>query len=270
MKLISNYHTHTFRCGHALGEDEDYVKGALELNLKNLGFSDHVPLKGLHFPHMRQDYEMLDDYLTSIKSLKEKYKDKINIYVGFEAEYIPEFVSEYKDLLENKGIDYLICGQHCYIENNQQIFYNSTHNSQEMVVKYVDAVIEAIHSGLFIYIAHPDHFMNGYRIWDDFAIEQSKRLLEEAEKYQIPLEINVAGLRFSEYKHKKNAEGRPIENLYPYDKFWDLASTYNIKGIIGIDAHRKEDFLDGVDKEALEFAKKHNIKLIDKLEIKKR
>lgn len=268
MKLESNYHTHTYRCGHALDQDEDYVQGAIELGIKDLGFSDHVPLIGLHFPLMRQDYEMLEDYKNSIKQLQEKYKDQITIHIGFEAEYLEEYLDEYKDLLKNKGIDYLICGQHCLIENNKQVPYNSFKHNQEMLTKYIDALISAIHSGLFIYIAHPDHFMNGYRIWDDFAIKESRRLLKEAEKYNIPLEINVAGLRFAEYKHRTNGKGMPLENLYPYDKFWNLVGEYNIKGIIGIDAHRKNDFLDGIEKEALEFASKHHIKLINRLDFK--
>lgn len=162
----------------------------------------------------------------------------------------------------------MICGQHCLIENNKQVPYNSFKHNQEMLTKYIDALISAIHSGLFIYIAHPDHFMNGYRIWDDFAIKESRRLLKEAEKYNIPLEINVAGLRFAEYKHRTNGKGMPLENLYPYDKFWNLVGEYNIKGIIGIDAHRKNDFLDGIEKEALEFASKHHIKLINRLDFK--
>ena len=187
MKLKSNYHTHTYRCGHALDNDEDYVQGAIEIGIKDLGFSDHVPFKELHFPGMRQDYEMLEDYRKSIKSLQEKYKDQITLHIGFEAEYVDEYIDEYKDLLKSKKIDYLICGQHCFLENNEQIWYNSYHHNHEMLTKYIDALIQAIRSGLFIYIAHPDHFMNGYRVWDDFAIMQSRRLLEEASKYNIPL-----------------------------------------------------------------------------------
>lgn len=268
MKLTSNYHTHTQRCGHAIDEDEDYVLGAIELGLTELGFSDHVPFKGLHFKGTRQDYEMLDDYIGSITALRQKYKDKINLHIGFEAEYVDEYIDEYVDMLNYKGIEYLICGQHCYLKDNEPIWYNSKQHDSEALTKYIDALINAIRSKLFVYIAHPDHFMNGYRIWDDFAVKQSRRLFEEASKYNIPLEINVAGLRFAEYKHRTNAQGMPIENLYPYANFWDLASEYDIKGIIGIDAHRKYDMLDGVEQEAIEFAKEHNIQLINKLDLK--
>ena len=42
--MIANYHTHTARCGHAVGEDREYAEMALARGLKTLGFSDHVPM----------------------------------------------------------------------------------------------------------------------------------------------------------------------------------------------------------------------------------
>ena len=42
--MIANYHTHTYRCGHAVGEDREYVEKAIERGLQVLGFSDHVPM----------------------------------------------------------------------------------------------------------------------------------------------------------------------------------------------------------------------------------
>ena len=43
MKIKYNYHTHTKRCGHAIGNDEDYVINAIKAGYKILGFSDHAP-----------------------------------------------------------------------------------------------------------------------------------------------------------------------------------------------------------------------------------
>ena len=39
----TNFHTHTARCLHATGTDEDYVKAALHSGYTLLGFSDHTP-----------------------------------------------------------------------------------------------------------------------------------------------------------------------------------------------------------------------------------
>lgn len=266
-KLIANYHTHTYRCGHAYGSDESYVKAAIEYGIKYLGFSDHISFKGLSFPRMRQDREMLDDYINSINILKEKYKDLIDIKIGFEAEYIEEFLDDYKELLNSKKIDYLICGQHCIIKGNEQAWYNRNYHDEKTIISYTDMVIRAIKSGLFKYIAHPDLFMNGYQIWDEASIRESKRIIEASIEYNVPLEINVSGLRYHKSKHKINNDGRLIENMYPYNEFWKMVGEYKALAIIGVDAHRDIDFLDGVIDEAIEIAEKYNIKLIEKLDI---
>ena len=41
--MLTNYHTHTRRCGHAVGEDREYAEAAVQAGLKILGFSDHAP-----------------------------------------------------------------------------------------------------------------------------------------------------------------------------------------------------------------------------------
>ena len=41
--MIANYHTHTWRCNHATGQEEEYVLTAVEQGFQILGFSDHAP-----------------------------------------------------------------------------------------------------------------------------------------------------------------------------------------------------------------------------------
>ncbi len=38
-----NYHTHTFRCHHAGGEEIEYIKNAIKAGIKDFGFADHAP-----------------------------------------------------------------------------------------------------------------------------------------------------------------------------------------------------------------------------------
>lgn len=40
--MKTNYHTHTTRCMHAVGDDEDYVRSAIKGGFQELGFSDHA------------------------------------------------------------------------------------------------------------------------------------------------------------------------------------------------------------------------------------
>ena len=38
-----NYHTHTARCMHAVGTDEEFILAAIEAGYTVIGFSDHSP-----------------------------------------------------------------------------------------------------------------------------------------------------------------------------------------------------------------------------------
>ena len=41
--MIANYHTHTYRCGHAEGSERDYAEKAAKAGLRILGIADHTP-----------------------------------------------------------------------------------------------------------------------------------------------------------------------------------------------------------------------------------
>ena len=100
-----NYHTHTKRCNHAVGEDEEYVLSAIENGYKVLGFADHTPWKynSDYTPRIRMKLEEFEDYYKSIKALKEKYKDQIEILIGVEAEYFPAHRHIFADCRQQKA-----------------------------------------------------------------------------------------------------------------------------------------------------------------------
>ena len=86
--MKNNYHSHTYRCGHAAGRDEDYVLSAIRNGFNTIGFTDHVMVPGIEDDFgMRGGYSEFQGYLDSVNSLKEKYKDQINVIVGIESEY---------------------------------------------------------------------------------------------------------------------------------------------------------------------------------------
>jgi histidinol-phosphatase (PHP family) len=247
-KLEYNYHTHTYRCGHAIGLDEEYVQEAIKTGIKRMGFSDHIFLPNFYQPRIRGSYLLLDDYLDSINRLREKYKDQIDIVVGFEAEYAPTYLDYYKDLLFSKKIDYLILGQH-YKEINGSMYLFKT------CEEYVDNVIAGLKTGLFKYIAHPDIFVMFNGGWDWGLEIYARRILKACKEYNIPIEINLAGL----------LGGRE----YPCDEFFEIAKEYDLDVVIGVDAHRPEQFNVNDFNVGIEFAKKHQLRLIE-LDIKKK
>jgi len=231
-KIDYNYHSHSYRCGHAVGEDEEYIKTAIEAGFKEYGVSDHIILPNIIHHNMRGTYDQLEDYLKSFYKLKEKYKDKINVKVGFEAEYMDQYKDYYKSLLDSHKIEYLILGQHCYYKDNKVNWYIAM-DSAKGIKEYTDHLIKGIESGLFTYVAHPDMFCIFYDTWDELAISCSKRIIEASIKHNCPLEINLCKVRATKYGYIE----REYASIYPFVPFWKLVSKYNAHIVVGIDTH---------------------------------
>lgn len=241
-----NYHTHTFRCHHASGEDREYVEKAIAAGIKNFGFSDHVPYPFPHgyVSHIRMKPEMIEDYIDSITSLKKEYVNDINISIGFEAEYYKEFWEDLCTFLQPYNIDYLILGQH-YVGNEISGPYSGNPTSDTSILTgYVDQVIEAINTNRFKYICHPD--LINYTGDANIYSREMTRLCTAAKAVNIPLEINLLGF--------------VDQRIYPAARFLQIASSVGNKFVFGYDAHNPDSLIDnnGVNN-CIAFAERNNI-----------
>ena len=259
--MRNNYHTHTYRCGHAVGEDEDYVIEAIALGMQTLGFSDHVMLEGFSQPNVRGDFYLSENYFSSIRNLKEKHKERINILLGYEAEAFPEYFSYYKKLLEENIIDYLILGNHCQLKDGKVEYFFSKATTKEDVIRYKDTLIEGMKTGLFIYVAHPDYFMGGYSNFDRTCKICAHEICKVAAELDIPLEFNFAAIRTGKYKI-----GEKERFLYPHEEFWKIAKKYKCKMILGLDAHAPSELSHERNDIGYKMAKDYGLEIIDKLD----
>ena len=71
-----NYHSHTYRCGHADLDmkDEEYIKEYIKMRFEKIAITDHCPEKNKidKRDNMRMDYTQKCEYLKSIKKIKRK------------------------------------------------------------------------------------------------------------------------------------------------------------------------------------------------------
>lgn len=260
MEVNFNMHTHTYRCKHATGTDEEYVLSAIKGGIKTLGFSDHAFFPNIVHEGMRGDYSELDGYISSINELKRKYKKEVDIKLGFEIEYQEKFYSFYRFLLKEKGFDFLILGQHLtYDESGKPVYYFRKCNILEGIINYKNDLIEGMKTGLFLYVCHPDLFMNNVTQITPEIEQVCNEICEASVKFNIPLEINLGGVRQRQNKILFTDQ----VNCYPSDFFWKIASNYHVKCIVGIDAHEPKDLEDSKTIDyAIDFAKKYKLDLI--------
>ena len=253
--MIANYHTHTPRCRHAEGTEEEFVRAALEGDLKILGFSDHTPywFPGDYYSHMRMYPNELEEYCQSVRNIRKKYGDQLQIHLGLEAEYYPAYFGELLPRLRDHGIEYMLLGQHWIGSEIGQPYCGRPTEDEEILRRYCDQVIEAINTGLFTYIAHPDliNFVGDKKIYRYHI----GRLCREANACGLPLEINLLGLE----------EGRH----YPNPLLWEVAGEENCRCIIGCDAHSPRAIPnEPVEKRARELAQSYGLEILDTVELR--
>ncbi len=231
-----NYHTHTSRCFHAKGSDEAFVLAAIEAGFDEIGFADHTAWKfdSDFVSHMRMHESELEDYCNSIKHLREKYKDKISIKLGLECEYFKKYMPWLKSALKEHCIDYIILGHH-FSDDEKGGNYNGSLTEAEDIYRYAEDVIEAMETGLFAYVAHPDLFMRGYPDFDSHCKKVSEDIIKAAIRTGTPLEYNLLGLKHG------ISDGKPG---YPHPEFWKIAAELKPKVLVGIDAHYPADYLE--------------------------
>ncbi len=255
LEILKNFHTHTYRCGHATGNVSDFVKSALQNNITHLGISDHVPLPDGKWD-IRMPYKELPEYVRDIEEAQES-NSEIKIYKSAECDYAQEYVNYFKEeLLGKYKMDYLMGGVHFIPRNKNWINCYYADNSKESLFAYTNYLIDVIDCDLFAFIAHPDVFAVFYHLWDSEAVACSRAILEAASSKNRILEINGSG-----YRKNPIETPRGWRRPYPIDEFWLLAAEYNIRVIINSDAHRPEDVADFG--ESFQLARELGLEVVD-------
>lgn len=227
--MIANYHTHTTKCKHAVGDEEEYVRKALLCGFLELGFSDHVPYPCGDFKsNIRMEIEETKDYVATIQYLQRKYEKQIRILIGYEMEFFPSYFKQCLSNLEKYGYDYLILSQHFVEDEIHGVYVGNETHDVKLLHRYADLLLRGMETGKFAMVGHPDviQFTGSKREY--YAV--MKEVCMTAKELKIPLEYNILGKK--EGKH------------YPSESFFAIASEVGNEIIIGIDAHSPEELSD--------------------------
>ena len=247
--MLFNYHTHTKRCRHAVGEDREYVEKAIQRGIQVLGFADHAPYlfpNTDYYSSFRMFTDELESYAESVRALQKEYAKDIRILCGFELEYYPAYHEEEKKFLSKINPDYFIMGQH-FAGNEINTPYVPYMQGEENLVGYISQILEGLKTGDFLYLAHPD--LAGYRYPEEVWQREYRRLCEGAKALNIPLEINLLGLKTKRH--------------YPDRKLFKIAAEVGNKVLLGFDVHDPQSFCDiEVEEEALQIVEELGLDLI--------
>jgi histidinol-phosphatase (PHP family) len=225
--MLIDLHNHTSLCNHADGNINEYIEKAIECNVKYFGFSDHAPMD--FDSKYRMSFDDMSKYEKDVLNAKEKYKNKIEILLGYEVDYLKGHMDE---RVLNANVDYLIGSVHFIDEwgfDNPEFIGNYEHQDiDEIWQKYFNTIEEMANSRLFDIVGHLD-LIKVFKFMPNRDINDiAKNALLAIKKADMSIELNVAGLR------------KPIGEAYPSISLLKEAKKLDIPITFGSDAHKPE------------------------------
>ena len=235
-KPLVNYHSHTWRCKHAGGTEEEYIRRAIDAGYRVFGFADHSPwpYPGGFESGIRMRLEQFPDYLATVRALGEKYRGEIFVPVGLECEAFPAYFGWLRDF-RAEHLDYVILGNHFELtdESRDNLYFGAC-TRPEHIRRYVECTVAGMQTGLFDYVAHADLCCAVYPAFDPECRAALRDLCAAAKDLDIPLEYNLLGVRRHDMFRARGGLG------YPCEEFWALAAEAGCKAIVGVDAHEAD------------------------------
>lgn len=176
---------------------------------------------------MRMKMNELPDYIQTLQDLREIYANHIDIKIGLEVEYVPDFTAYYEDLLGTYRLDLLLLGQHFTRLSDGRYSFELKDKSDEAKL-LAEGMIQGMESGLFFAVAHPDQIFRRYKQWDDSTTDIANEIIACAKNTNSILEINIDNM----LAYPKHARYWP--------EFWALCPP-DVKNIYGLDAHSVDE-----------------------------
>lgn len=247
--MLYNFHMHSNFSDGAC-EPEEYVKSALELGFKAIGFSEHSVLPFSNTFALQSGRE--DEYVNEISRLKAVYAGKISLYTSMEVDYIPGLSTGFKALKDKTGLDYIIGSVHLvkgppeaenlwfidgpkvetYDDGIRDVFGGDI---KKAVTAYWHQVFDMIEEEEFDVVGHLDKIkMHNKGRWfdekSDWYTSLTDHAIELIARRDLLVEVNTRGI----YK-KRSAE------LFPGTDILKKLHSKDVRIVLSSDAHHPSE-----------------------------
>ncbi len=244
--IKSDFHSHTSFSGDCETPIEDQINKGIELGLEHFCITDHLDLD---YPSEYGYFDLdMEPYVNKVLSMKDKYKDRINIYLGVEFGLTPEekTARRYDGLANMYPFDFILGSTHI-VDRKDPYFpdYWEGKDSQQEIVKYFDTILANIKTyNNYDSLGHLDYIIryaniaddprrNQELLFDNFEYKEYEEVLDEILSHLIrndkSLEVNTAG-----YKYGMGSPNPGYSVLKRYKEMGGKLIT------IGSDGHKPE------------------------------
>jgi histidinol-phosphatase (PHP family) len=177
--------------------------------------------------------EDLPAYVDAVLALRNRFRERIEVRLGIEADYYPGTLGEVERMLEAHPFDYVIGSVHIlgdwiFDDPRQEERYDDV-DIDEFYVAYLEAEKEMVATGLYDIVGHADLVKKFDRRASIDLTPYYRDLLSEMKRMGVCFEVNTAGLRW------------PVGEIYPEPDFVRLGAETGVPVTLGSDSHCPED-----------------------------
>ena len=233
MLSLPDYHIHTELCRHASGMPGDYAAVAASRGMRQIGFSDHSPMREDNFDNWRMRLDQLDYYVEEVRKAQSDFP-QLSILLALEMDYLPSMHGWIEELINRHPWDYLIGSVHYVfdswdIDNPEKKERWRTVEPMQVWTAYFERLGQAATSGYFDIIGHADLPKKFGCFPTADCIPLFEAFCEKAAIGDVVVELNTAGLR------------KDCREIYPSRTFLDIAKNCKVPITFGSDAHAPEE-----------------------------
>lgn len=265
---LTNYHSHSLYCDGRAGM-EDFVRFAISEGFTSYGFSSHAPLPFSTFWTM--EWDRMSDYLSEFQRLKEKYADRIELYIGLEIDYLDEESNPSMVRFRELPLDYRIGSVHMLTTDAGKIVDIDTPADKfreivdehfdgdivRVVRQYYRSLTKMLESGGFDIVGHADKMHYN-------ACCYRPGLLDEPWYDQL-VHTYFADIAQRGYQVEINTKSyHDLGTFYPNERYFSTLYDLGIKVQVNSDSHYPEKINNGRP-EALQAIKRAGYKKVMEL-----
>ena len=251
--MIVDYHVHlqpdrhVGRCKYTLENLDDYIRQATLAGIQEIGVTEHCNRFRQFMPVMESVMgkeesvpaidqwirdgctEDLDEYVQFLHKAKESgYPIKMSI----EVDFIPAEAHRIGEILAGYDFDYVLGSVHFVgawaVDYSREIGWPQR-SVDEVFERYYSLVLEAVESGLFDCIAHPDLVKKFGHVPSRDMRPHHERIAMAMRESGVAYEVSTAGLF------------RPVGEIYPSPEFVQTMYDFGVPFVLSSDAHRPEE-----------------------------
>ena len=233
--IRKDYHVHESHSSDAPGATvERYCRMAEARGIDEIAFTTHLIIIG---PDVDVGVipSQIPDYLEEIQGARDTTTVKLR--AGLEVDYFPEEEGRLRRILDEHPLDFVLGSLH-YIRGYDigtrrgSVDFFGGRPLEEALDVYFTGFREAVESGLFDAMAHPDYFRKHIRLTHEDPITWERYgtavydAIDSMKSSGVGFEVNSSGWRYG------------VEGVYPVDGFLRATRDAGVEKVtVGSDSH---------------------------------